>query len=62
MEGCVTNGKGCISSSEPCSSYIGNREICSKFKGNGKYCYSDNLVDSFSLCRDKLCTDMLLAN
>ncbi|CAD8187110.1 unnamed protein product [Paramecium pentaurelia] len=56
MEGCVTNGQGCISSLEPCYSYIGNRELCSKFKGNGRLCYSDSIVD-IQICRDRQCSD-----
>ncbi|CAK89836.1 unnamed protein product (macronuclear) [Paramecium tetraurelia] len=56
MDGCVTNGKGCISNLEPCSSYIGNLQTCSTFKGNGRLCYSDSLVNIQS-CRDRQCSD-----
>ncbi|CAK87462.1 unnamed protein product (macronuclear) [Paramecium tetraurelia] len=58
LDGCVTNGKGCISSLEPCSSYVGNLQTCSKFKGNGRLCYSDSLVD-IHVCRDRQCSDNL---
>ncbi|CAD8101276.1 unnamed protein product [Paramecium sonneborni] len=56
LEGCVTNGKGCLSPLEPCNSYVGNSEQCSKFKGNNKICYSNSIVD-ITTCRDRLCSD-----
>ncbi|CAD8093820.1 unnamed protein product [Paramecium sonneborni] len=56
MDGCVTNGKGCVSILEPCTSYVGNLEQCSKFKGNQKLCYSDSIIDSI-ICRDRQCSD-----
>ncbi|CAD8107903.1 unnamed protein product [Paramecium sonneborni] len=53
---CLTNGKGCISISENCSSYPGTSiEICGKFKGNNQQnpCWW-KLGNS---CLDKVCTD-----
>ena len=47
---------GCLSVTEPCSSYTGTIDDCLKFKGeNGtKKCYKE---DSTSKCRDAICTD-----
>lgn len=52
MVGCVTMGFGCISDFEPCSSYTGTIEECSKFNGNGEMCYND------APCIDRECSDL----
>lgn len=57
MEGCVTNGSGCIPSTEPCSSYKGDQVRCSAFTGNSKKCWNSIGSTSTSSCRDKTCVD-----
>ncbi|CAD8087924.1 unnamed protein product [Paramecium sonneborni] len=53
LNDCVSMGTGCISKSEPCTSYRGNSTAdCQGFKGNNKNCW---WIGGFS-CVDKQCS------
>ena len=36
--GCVTNGVGCVSTLETCSSYTGTNTTCKKYRGKDGNC------------------------
>lgn len=38
MTGCLTRGKGCIKSTEPCTAYTGTQSVCETFKGATRRC------------------------
>ena len=56
MTGCLTNGKGCIDSTEPCTAYQGIQSVCGGFTGNGKKCWNPNTL-ILTYCIDKKCSD-----
>lgn len=52
MNGCVTNGAGCVSDSSECTVYHGDETACLKFLGNNKPCSRIND------CVDRSCSDL----
>ncbi|CAD8071729.1 unnamed protein product [Paramecium sonneborni] len=54
IKGCVTTGKGCVSSLGLCSTYSGDIESCEGLKGSDGYCKG---VEGKDKCTVKVCTD-----
>ncbi|CAD8156844.1 unnamed protein product [Paramecium pentaurelia] len=54
IKGCVTTGKGCVSSLQLCSTYSGDIESCEGLKGSDGFCKG---VEGKDKCVVKVCTD-----
>ncbi|CAD8044190.1 unnamed protein product [Paramecium primaurelia] len=57
MTGCLTRGKGCIASTEPCSAYKGTQAQCNNFKGAGRTCTNTSQATSSTSCIERKCSD-----
>lgn len=61
MKGCLSRGKGCISSVEQCSAYKGTKDICETFKGAGRKCTNIASATSSTSCIERKCNDNITA-
>jgi len=58
--GCITNGKGCVTSPLPaCATYLGDTIICVGYIGSDGICEGDSGVTN---CRSRICTNAPASN
>ncbi|KAM3133681.1 hypothetical protein pb186bvf_014227 [Paramecium bursaria] len=58
---CLTNGQGCVDSTDPCSTYLGTQQQCLQYVGNGIPCYNNIEAISTQSCIDRNCFQNLTA-
>lgn len=58
--GCVTTGKGCISTRGTCSTYTGTNDTCEGYIGSDGNCKGTS--DTDAKCAAKVCTDAESSN